>query len=372
MKISFLGDICLARLIQAKYSKKKYQIVSQELIDLLNNSDYVIGNLESPICKYARSDGDHLSFRGAPEMLRPFEFIDYFSLSNNHINDCGTSGMTETMDNLESYNISHNGLYIDEYTPVLLSEKIAIITCTDMMNISFSKDCSWKILHIDDAYLDEIILEYKRRNYFIILYAHVGMLFSRYVNPPVRKLLHEKIKLGVDIIITVHAHCLGGMECYKGKAIFHSLGDFVMDGASYRRRQAAILNLRIENGTLKSCNVIPTIIDKELRTIPAPTKTKQKMLESWKCVSNNLNRHFDDYTAFFKFQYKRELFQHTFSTLKFIAATKGLSGMFRLIIKRNEEVFRMGKWLTSDRSNDRRDDEAILKDRKKFSLDELY
>ena len=375
MKLTFIGDICLARLIFSKFKLSNYQIVENEVISLLSASDHVVANLESPICTEAQTDGDHLSFRGTPEMLAQFKYIDFFSLSNNHINDCGELGMIETIDSLNAFEIGHNGLFEDEYIPIILNEggqKIAIFTCTDMMNIPFAENCNLKTLHIDDAKLNELISSYKKEGFFIILYAHVGILFSRYVNPVIRTLLHEKIDFGADVLITAHSHCVGGMEFYKGKPIFHSLGDFVMDGGSYRRRQSVILNIEIVKGIFKSYTILPVKTNSELVTILAQGKVEKRILNSWNSVTMKLDRHSIDYPQFFKKQYKRELFQHTLSTFKFLLRTKGLIGMIAMVIKRYEEVFRMGKWIAKDRSKDRRDDEAILKDRKKFSEKELY
>lgn len=375
MKISIIGDICLGRMVNSVFNKKKFQIVDQEIIDALKKSDFVIANLESPICKDANTDGDHLSFKGTSNMLSQFKFINYFSLSNNHINDCGTLGMEETMMALDKNDINYNGLFQNTYTPITINrggEKIAIFTCTDMMNISFSEGCKWKTLRIDDSDLNDLISKYKKEDYFIILFAHVGILFSRFVNPPVRKMLHEKIDCGADVIVTAHAHCLGGMEYYKGKPIFHSLGDFVMDGGSYRRRRSAILNLEISNHSVSRFKIIPTITNNQLRAILPSEEIKKRMLKSWEFVSAQMKKHELNYSRFFKFQYKIEMIQHTISTLKFLYDVKGFIGMAKLVTKRYEEVRRMGTWISKNRSGDRRDDEAIRKDRKKFSQEELF
>jgi poly-gamma-glutamate capsule biosynthesis protein CapA/YwtB (metallophosphatase superfamily) len=375
MKISFIGDVCLARQIYRKHNNSNYQVVSSDIINFLKNSDYAIANLEAPICKTAETDGDHLSFKGSLSLLEQFTFVNYFSLSNNHINDCGTLGMQETIDSLNDLNIGHNGLYNSNYYPVEIiseNEKIAIITCTDMMNIPFSNDNPYKTLHIDDEYLNQLIKKYKTENYFVILYAHVGILFSRFVNPPIRDIIHEKIDLGTDLIITAHSHCVGGKEVYNGKNIFHSLGDFVMDGGSYRRRQSVILNIEIKNNELKSYELTPVITNNQLETVFPSNKQKQKILASWSTVTQEIEKNKNNYEAFFKRQYKYEMISHTLSTLKFLLKTKGFGGMLRLVMKRYEEVFRMGKWFIKDRSKDRRDDDAIRKDRKKFSENDLY
>jgi hypothetical protein len=278
------------------------------------------------------------------------------------------------MESLSELKIGHNGLYEDIYKPIEIKtnqEKIAVITCTDMMNIPFSNDNNFRTLHIDDEYLNEIIKEYKRDNFFVILYAHVGILFSRFVNPPIRELLHEKIDIGVDLVVTSHSHCVGGLEVYKGKNIFHSLGDFVMDGGSYRRRQSIILSIEVRNNELETFKLTPTITNEQLETIFPTIKQKQVILNKWSTVTEKIKYNINNYEVFFKRQYKFEMISHTLSTLYFLLKTKGFGGMLRLVLKRYEEVFRMGKWIIKDRSKDRRDDDAIRKNRKRFSENDL-
>ena len=239
MNISFIGDVMLSRCVADCFRKTNYQVLDDEIIKKLTASDFVIANLESPVVTRATSDGDHLSFRGDPELLDQFVFVDCFSLANNHINDCGLEGMNETVEHLDQKKIHWNGLFKDKYEPFVFKKngvKCAVFTCTDMMNHAIEDDCPWKVLFIDNKIIDEKIVEYKTKGYFTFLYAHVGMLFTRFPNPVVRDLLHKKIDIGIDAIVTVHSHVLGGMEYYKGKPIFHSIGDFVMDGSSYRRR----------------------------------------------------------------------------------------------------------------------------------------
>jgi hypothetical protein len=93
MKVSFLGDVCLARQINNKHQNTNYQVLCNDVINFLKNYDYTIANLEAPICKTAETDGDHLSFKGSVSLLNQFKFVDFFSLSNNHINYCGSTGM---------------------------------------------------------------------------------------------------------------------------------------------------------------------------------------------------------------------------------------------------------------------------------------
>jgi hypothetical protein len=374
MKLSFIGDIMLSRFIGEKYANISEKIIDAKIMDILKSSDCVIANLESPVSENVETLYDHLLFRAESKLLSQFTFVNCFVLANNHINDCGTEGINETINHLKSYQIPYTGLFEDEYEPYIINNgknRIAVFSCTDMMNEEFASNCPWKVLKIDDNFLDDKIREYKNNGYFVILYAHAGLLFTRFPNPPVRTLLHEKINYGADVVITVHPHVLGGYEIYDNKPIFYSIGDFVMDGSSFRRRRAAILELNIENNTLLSWDLVPTIINTNLKTTLPKKNVKKTMLKNWNYVSNILNTNQNNYETLFPKLYRKEMRQHSLSTLKFLLLTKGIIGTLKLIKLRIDEVERMRKWSLSDRSNLRRDDDVIAKDRKRFSVKDI-
>lgn len=372
--ITFIGDVMLGRIIGSKYAKKPYQIVSKEIINKAREADYVIANLESPVVKEAVTDGDHMQFKGNPDVLDQLKWIDAFSIANNHINDCGNLGMDETISILENRGFVHNGLFKRDYKPLFLcpEERIAIVTVTDMLNIPLADDCEWDILRVGESRVMNILKNLHKDNYCVILFAHIGILFSRYPNPITYEYLHQCADNGADIIVTTHSHCLGCMETYKGKPIFHSLGDFVMDGNSFRRRKSGMLKLSIDGRKVINWEIIPAEINICYETT-SPTKSiTQKMLNDFGKVSGKLESHSDNYASFFKWQYKKEMVLHTYSTLSFLTKTRGVTGTLKMIFKRFEEVLRMFKWMTKDRSNDQRDDETVRPNRKKITEEELF
>ena len=375
MKLTFIGDVMLGRMIGSKYAKQPYRVVAEGLIEKAREADYVIANLESPVVKEAITEGDHLQFKGNPDTLDALTWIDAYSLSNNHINDCGNLGMDETISLLDSKGFKHNGLFQETYQPLLLEkdeEKIAVVTVTDMMNIPFAEDCKWHTLRVGEPRVMDILHRLHEENYCVILYAHIGILFSRYPNPVTYEYLHQCVDAGADIIVTAHSHCLGCMEMYKDAPIFHSLGDFVMDGNSFRRRRSGMLALTIEGKKLTGWEVIPAEINYYLETVEPDERISRGMLAGFSDVSEKLAKHSGDYARFFKWQYKKEMMLHTSSTLSFLMKTRGILGMFGMVFKRFEEVGRMFKWVAKDRSKDQRDDDAIRADRKKFTDDELF
>lgn len=362
-------------MIGSKYISRPYKLIQNNIIEQTSNSDFVIGNLESPLAITASTDGDHLQFKGEASILPLFNWINVFSLANNHITDCGLLGIEETIKLLENNNFLYNGVFKDSYKPLILKSddtEISLITFTDMLNIPFPENSDWNVLRMGDTKITNIIKEEHEKGRFIIVFAHVGILFTRYPNPITYEYLHNCIDSGADIIITAHSHCLGGMEYYKGKPIFHSLGDFCMDGNSFRRRTAAMLNMEISNNQVKSWEIIPTFVDDELTITLLENSAKSKVINKFNQVSKNIETHSSNYVSFFKRQYKKEIIEHSISTIKFLVHQRGILGLLKMLMKRSTEVGRTVKWTIKDRSKDQRDDEAIKPDRKKFSQKDLF
>lgn len=351
----------LGRFVAEQFKAKPYNPISDDVLFELKKSDIRIANLESPITTIESEDS--LRFAAIPELLEQFKWVDCFSLSNNHINDFKTQGMTETIEALDNYGISHNGLFTNEYVPYLIdryNEKIAVIMCADMMNYEFDSHCPYRTLRVNNSCeIVKCIKAYKEMGYMVILYAHVGMLFTRFPNPVIRDFIYQMVDEGADCVITAHPHCLGGSEYYKDSLIIYSLGDFLMDGASYRRRKAGILNLTLENGRIKDWNILPVITDDRLVVRFPDNATGERMLKDFKKVSCSLVKHSRNYLLFYKRQYKKELISHSFSTIAFEYHRRGIFGLLRTLGKRSVAVKGMSKRVLSDRSNMSYDADAV-------------
>lgn len=360
MKIVFVGDIMLGRLISDKYNHQPYQLVSDRVIYDIKKGDLVIANLESPIIKSDLEVKDHMCFCGRPHFLKQFQWVNLFSIANNHINDFGDTGIRETIENLEQEGFSYNGIYRNNYKPYLIeNEKIAIITLTDLMNHEINKDSEYHLLRMDSPLVINLIREYKESGWFVILFAHVGMLFTRFPNPITYDYIHKYIEAGAGLVVTSHSHCMGGVEYYKGVPIVHSLGDFLMDGASFRRRQASYLEVNIDNQEITCLELHPVVTKLDL-TVDFPSiEEESKILKSINKVSKLIEKHEADYESFYRKQYNKEIMSHSLSTLHFLYKTKGLLGLIKIILRRFEDVKHILKWSIVDRSKVQSDTEAL-------------
>lgn len=371
LKITFIGDIMLGRFVGDKYLKEKYEPVDRSIIDEVKKSDCCIANLESPIVSIETDDS--LKFGGNIDLLKQFSWVNCFSLSNNHINDFGTAGMSQTIDNLDQAGIGYNGLYEGEYTPFFIEEgntRIAVITCADMMNYEFSDDCPFKTLRVNrPEEIKNIVSKYKDLGYMVIVFLHAGMLFSRYPNPVIKDFVHEIVDIGAKSVVVAHSHCLGGYETYKDAFIFYSLGDFLMDGASFRRRIACVLQLDIEKDTIVSWKILPTQTGTDLITRFLGGKQKQKYVQKCQMLGKTIERKAGNYIQFYRWQYKLEMLSHSFSTLSFELKKRGLFGFIKIMFIRAYEIKGIVKRVFTNRSKMSYDADAVGGKRKHDNKD---
>lgn len=360
MKISLIGDVMLGRFVKEKYDNQNYDLLRADVKDALGKSDFIVGNLESPITEEKPENA--LAFAGDTKLLKELEIVDLFSLSNNHINDFGDKGISDTIKNLDGSCFNTNGIFQDDYKPFTIERddcKVAIVTCTDMLNYEFDDKTIFHTLRADSPEVNTTIREYKEKGFFVILFSHCGSLFSRFPNPLIRELLYSAIESGAGCVVTCHSHCLGGMDVHHGVPIFYSLGDFLMDGGSYRRRRACILNLVIENNQLREWNVIPTKTNDELQTVLLDGAEAKKIMRDYEKISRMMQKERRSYKTFYKYQYKREMVYHSLSTLHFLYKSKGFWGFLKMLKVRYYAVYRMIHRMIFDRSKMRYDKDGI-------------
>ena len=121
IKISFVGDImCLKAQNEAsmrKYGKLNFYPQFAACKHLFDNSNYVVGNLETPIVPSRPTTEFDIRFNSSVEFLEAIKDlgIDFVSLANNHILDQGIDGLIETIKYVEQQGLNYSGAYKDVY-----------------------------------------------------------------------------------------------------------------------------------------------------------------------------------------------------------------------------------------------------------------
>lgn len=141
VKISFVGDImCEPLLVKSAKRKNSFDFsdVFADTMELLSESDFVIGNLETPLAgKEAGIVNELFSFNAPDEFAEAIKDagIDFVSTANNHCMDRGLKGLERTINVLDRIGLLHDGTHIKPYNnePFIQEVKglkIAIVPAT--------------------------------------------------------------------------------------------------------------------------------------------------------------------------------------------------------------------------------------------------
>lgn len=274
ISISALGD-------WAPISGKTSDILLKEgknyyssLNKYLDHSNIKLFNLETTISmNQYKSTKFGRKFIDTPEILKSLSYmnINLACLANNHILDNNKEGLIDTQKYLKEFKISHIGAGISQeeiYKPFLYEKensKIAIINVADgeLSNEKYYEN--YGCANIESLKFFQTIKKYKNLDYIVILVIHAGVEFYPLPTPFIKKMYHDLLDIGADLIIGHHPHVIQSIEIYKNKAIFYSIGHFSIYRENSRPEEkiGLLLDIRINDNTISNIKLIPFSIEKE-------------------------------------------------------------------------------------------------------------
>lgn len=229
----FFGDLMLDRHVRESINGNNGQInfLFSEIFasdpDFFSGYDIIGANLEGAV-----TDGglhyppqNLYDFAFKPEwisQLKEYNF-NFFTLANNHLSDQGERGIIETRKNLDNLGFFYVGC----------KDRQAADCSTGVYEIGGKKigfaaySQVYGLIDSDQALAQ--VEELARNNDLVIVQMHWGKEYEHRFDSVQQALAHKLIDAGADIIVGHHPHYIQGMEVYRQKPIFYSLGNFVFD-----------------------------------------------------------------------------------------------------------------------------------------------
>lgn len=232
--------------------------------DTLRQADVLIGHVEVPhTTRGVESVGDVPAPASDPENLAALGGCGFHvaTLGGNHVHDRGADGIADTRATLAAHGIASCGAgqTLDE------ARRPAVVTRDGVSVAVLSYNCvgpaaGWAtarragaayvhvLTHYETeganpggppkiySFCDPDTVEAMQRDIEKARAAHgvvVVALHKGIVHTPAKLAMYERplaraaVDAGADIVISHHAHILRGVEVYKGKPIYHGLGNFV-------------------------------------------------------------------------------------------------------------------------------------------------
>ena len=230
VKITAVGDCTLGPTQKQPYSvnfHSYYDKYGEDYFfdgvrDIFEADDFTLINLECVLSNSNDRVEKTWNLKGKPEYVGIMKgsSVEGCSLGNNHTFDYGQAGLDETREVLDDAGIIFG---FNDHTATFTTDSgivIGIVSAsqlsTDEQHANYIRD---GIQTLRDEGADLVIAS-----------CHWGIEGDHYPNDYQRKLAHDIIDWGADLLIGTHPHVLQGMELYKGKVICYSLGNFCFGG----------------------------------------------------------------------------------------------------------------------------------------------
>ena len=302
----------------------------------LQEADVTYVNLEGPMCDVGEKNqglaGIARHVRSSPRTIDALEHagVDVVSLANNHTMDYGAAGLEQTLRLLDQAKIPYCGAgrNLDEARrPVSVQAnglKVAFLSYTSVCVPSYAatKDGPGAaVVRVKTAY---------EANLRLLLQPGSPMATKTVGNPEDVRLLVDEVKAakadadavivawhwgvserwgklidyqrdlgravidaGASAILGHHAHMLLGVEFYRNRPIFYSLGNFAFDMTHhYFRRESVIVQFDVSRDGLANVRVLPLMINEDHEPVPANDGDAQKVAWLLEYHSEGLNTKF--------------------------------------------------------------------------------
>ena len=241
--ISAVGDCTLGRAHQMDYyqsfdyvfDKKGSDYFLRDVREIFLQDDLTLANLEGVLSdgvkrqrfffreKEGRVDRKRYCHLGRPEFLRALTRggVDLLSFANNHNIDYGLQGFRDTV-----------AACAAEGVPLAYYDTVARVDCQGLTVGVVSVDLTYSAAETAEAYLRAGLADLKRDCDLIVAFLHWGQNYKTEPGQEQIRFGHLCVELGADLVLGCHAHVLQGVERYKGRYIFYSLGNFCYGGHS--------------------------------------------------------------------------------------------------------------------------------------------
>ena len=278
-----VGDIMLGRGVGMRLQKYgSYDRAFENVSSVLKQGDVIFANLESPITDSTHSldPKRKIVLKAKPQAVSALTGAGFnlVSIANNHMMDYYETGLFDTMSILNANHIlfAGGGKNIDEARKPAIIEKnglkIGLLAYSDMAELVFAGEPYLKyaadrnksgISPRNYEAVREDVRKLRGQVDLLAVSLHWGVEDSFKVSDEQREFAHKLIDDGVDLILGHHPHQFQGIEIYKGKPVFYSMGNFLFDQNEPENMESFIIDMKYKGTELTELSAIPVrILDK--------------------------------------------------------------------------------------------------------------
>ncbi len=241
----FFGDMMFDRGVATHIRKRGGDYVfASGTKALTQDYDLVIANLEGPITSHTSRTidangkaipGFSFTFPTSTAVLLNESGIDIVSLANNHADNFGREGLTQTIQYLGDAGVQYFGNPTNSLFDIASSSYVHCplpSRSADSTNPSCIAFIGYhQFTYKNEAHILAEVVRYEAdpRIAFTVVFPHWGEEYQKVPNQNQISLAHQWVDSGADLIIGAHPHVVQSIEVYKDTYIYYSLGNYIFD-----------------------------------------------------------------------------------------------------------------------------------------------
>ncbi len=247
------GDLMLGGRAKRVIDEHGADYPFEAILPILRRAPIVLGNLEGPFARRARRERRQYSYRVNPELAASLvrAGINVVTLANNHLLDCGRTGVLETLDVLTHSGIAPLGAGIDEKAAHAAVIRQAGRSRIGLLAYYWNRRCAATANLPGSAMdppqaLEADIRGLRDRADRIVVAFHWGVPYEREPSPEDRAKARFAVDCGADAVVGHHPHIVQPFEIYRRRPIFYSVGNFVF-GSGNSGAEGLLIGIRFED-----------------------------------------------------------------------------------------------------------------------------
>ena len=193
-----------------------------------SNGDFWIGNFECVCSDYSEKDGiEARQFIISPHVCNHVNHLNFYGIANNHVMQHGVKAYQRMVRFFDEKGIKYAGSREKPSAVFEHQGKSCAIVVFSLRPENYSMPPQyWSNPEYDNVRAE--LLKNQECDFRIVC-VHWGVEFISYPYNDQKQFAHFLIDSGADLVIGTHPHVMQGMEIYKGKHIFYSLGNCVFN-----------------------------------------------------------------------------------------------------------------------------------------------
>ena len=244
------GDVMLSRYVGTLARRHKDPAWSfRDLAPTLSAADIAFVNLESPFSDRDPIADSRMIFRAEGEMIQGLKLagIDVVSTANNHARDCGSYGVSYTLEWLRRHGIAVAG---SAESPAAV-RRGAVLERNGVRFgfLAYTYDQSngnhvlpdERIAVLDVDRMQEDVRCLRQDAGVVIVSMHAGDEYRQKPNSQQVQFARAAIDAGASVVAGHHPHVAQPLEQYNGGIIFYSLGNLIFDQFQRKETQQGLL-----------------------------------------------------------------------------------------------------------------------------------